>query len=127
VPSDHAKKLAAAGQPIPASVTGVALIDTGASSSCIDIGVATKLGLVAINQASVHTPGGPATQSVFAVRMEFTGCTLKPLDSWFVLGSQLTSLGAIAGAPLVALLGRDYLGGAVLVYNGPIGAWLIGE
>jgi len=127
LPSDQAKKIAAAGQVVPASVVGFALIDTGASASCVDVSVGQKLGLSAINQLTVHTPSGLDKQSVFAVRMDFPGGRLAALDPWFVLGSQLASLGVIPGAPLVALLGRDYLGGRMLVYNGPMGGWLIAE
>jgi hypothetical protein len=128
VPSDHAKKLAAAGKAVPASVQGVALIDTGATATCIDVSVSTKLGLVAINQTTVLTPAGPAVQSIYAVRLEFPGCTLSAVDSWFALGSQLASSGqSVAGAPIMVLLGRDYLGGKLLVYNGLGGTWSLAE
>ena len=43
VPTALAQKLAAAGRPIPKPVNGLALLDTGATNSCIDEDVARNL------------------------------------------------------------------------------------
>jgi hypothetical protein len=110
--------LQTAGQAIPPIIPMRALVDTGASATCIEAGLLARLGLTPTGNILVHTPT--------------TGQTAAPADQYDV--SLL--IPAVHGAPLFhrpavavtahdftahgihALIGRDILGDCLLVYNG---------
>lgn len=106
-------QLQQSGASIPQPVSGQALIDTGASMSCIDNEAAVSLGLPVVNviqMASASHAKHPA--NVYPVKMEITSFTAStPLAA----GAPLKSMG------LVALIGRDILSSCQLVYNGTTG------
>lgn len=121
VPSVLAEQLGAAGNPIPQPHIGEALIDTGASTTCIDRSVVAALQLQPVGQSDMSTPSGPRQPtSVFAVKVGFPqGKIPLRADGLAVLGVDLS------GQNCCALIGRDFLSGAVLVYNGPGGFYSI--
>lgn len=91
----------------------MALIDTGASNTCIDQQAALKAELPVIDMAMM-TSASHAEHDVpvFAARLvipEFN------IDTDYALGANLD------GQNLIALIGRDVLQSAVLVYNGTDG------
>lgn len=87
-----------------------ALIDTGASGTCIDNGIAKRLGLVARDRMVVLTPGGPCHQLRYDAAL-----FLPALQLW----RELPVLGAhLAPQPHHALIGRDILSMGTLVYSG---------
>lgn len=111
-----AEELAKQGQTIPAAVTGEALIDTGASSTCIDDAAARSMGLPVIDTtklASVSHAGVEANR--YPVRIEFLGGGVT-MESPRAVGANL----AVQG--LLALIGRDILQHCVLIYNGVAGS-----
>lgn len=120
VPQQLAAALQQAQQPIPAPQVGIAIIDTGASITCVDDAVLQGLGLTASNTVPVATPSATSVdQPVYACVISFPGTPIGPLPFSTVIGSQLAGLGCIA------LIGRDVLQFCQLVYNGPEGFWTI--
>lgn len=67
-PEPLAKLLAGAGKPAPPPVTGMALIDTGATSSVVDDSVVSALGVNPVGTAQVGTAAGNVTQPVLHAR-----------------------------------------------------------
>ena len=112
IPQALSQQLAGAGKPVPQPVTGMALIDTGATMSAVDASVVAALGVNPVGVVPVGTAGGPAAQPVYPIRLQLQGVGLV-LDFSRVTGAPLKSMN------LVALLGRDVLARMVLIYDGP--------
>jgi len=95
----------------PPSRKVIALIDTGASVSCIDESVAVDLGLVARDVIPVLTPSGVSMQKQYDLGIGLPNLTQNIIP---VLspGADLTN------QPYRALLGRDILSYCTLIYNG---------
>lgn len=120
VPSALASQLQHAGQPVPAPVSGLALVDTGASLSAVDTSVIQQLGVQAVGLVQVGTAGGPQRQATYPARFAFPGTSLPSIDFGLLLGATLAGqIAAGTGHPIIALLGRDLFQHFVLVYNGP--------
>jgi predicted aspartyl protease len=108
-------KLVATGQPVPAPVTGPALVDTGASGCCVDETIAQKLGVAPIDVVNISSASHAASQKpVFPVRLTLMGTNLT-VNASRAIGVPLQPQG------FIALLGRDFLQRFVLIYNGPAG------
>lgn len=119
VPSSLAKYLASHGQPVPEPVAGFALIDTGATKSCIDSEAARRLGLQPINTIQLGTAAGPITQFLYPATFRFPAMKLE-IEFSSVVGVDLTGQ-SVGDKKLVALIGRDVLARFILIYNGPNG------
>ena len=92
-----------------------ALVDTGATESCIDSGLAMQLGLPIVNQLLVAGVSGQ-----LQVNMHLAQILIPPL--------KFTIYGAFAGVHLagggqrhLALIGRTFLQNFVMIYNGRTG------
>jgi len=114
VSDSHRQLLASQGKAVPDAVHGLALIDTGASNTCFDQQAALNAGLPVMDMGMM-TSASHTKQDVpvFAGRLvipEFTS-----IDTEYALGANL------GGQNLIALIGRDLLQSAVLVYNGTDG------
>lgn len=108
------------GLPVPTPVNGVALIDSGATTTCIDVDVARALGLPEIDKVQLSSASHPATQSaVYPINFEIIGTPIK-FDVSRAVGVTLACQG------LSLLIGRDVLRQCLLVYNGPNGDITIG-
>jgi hypothetical protein len=111
------------GLPLPAPVSGVALIDTGASHTCVNDAALKALAVNPIGVTTTRTAAGPATQSRYPVRLEFPGEALD-LEFSSVTGVDLSGQAVSVNnsqIPIIVLVGRDVLGNCVLTYNGPGG------
>jgi hypothetical protein len=99
-----------AGQPVPAPVAITAQIDTGASGSAIQQGVAQQLGLQPVGVTPISTPSSTnVPMPLYAVRL------LLPNTIVY----ETTAIEApMQGQGIQALIGRDVLSQAVLVYIG---------
>lgn len=116
VPNVLATYLTEKGKPVPAPVTGEALVDTGASISCVDETAIRGLGVNPVGIAQVGTPSTAGTpQLQYPVLFQFPGTTLPSIEIAHALGSVLQPQN------LLALIGRDILSGFVFIYNGPGG------
>jgi hypothetical protein len=125
VPPAIAATLTASGQAVPPSASGCALVDTGATITCVHEPLLIALGLQPVDKVASGTAAGPVQQSIYMARISF------PLLSWSldlpVAGVDLVGQ-AIATAPpqpVIALLGRNLLSNCVVIWNGPGGYWTI--
>jgi predicted aspartyl protease len=101
---------------LPAPVSGLALIDTGASVTCVDQDAATQLQLPAIDVVQVASAShAAAEQNVYPIQVEVMGLPIT-VNAPRAVGASLAAQG------LLVLLGRDVLQHCVLVYNGPAGS-----
>lgn len=102
------------GQVPPSPVSGLGLIDTGASLSCIDTSVVQKLGLYPINQMKMSSAShADHVANVYAVKFEIQN----------LLDAEIAKVAEAALMPqgFIALIGRDVLSKATMFYNGPTG------
>jgi predicted aspartyl protease len=108
-------QLAQRGMALPAPVSGFGLIDTGASSSCIDEQVALSMALPAIDVVTMASASHPSTAcNVYPVMFELIGFSIR-VEIPRAIGANLRAQG------IVALLGRDVLANGTLFYNGITG------
>mgnify|MGYP000683339402 CR=1 FL=1 len=119
VSSARSAALAAAGGPIPPPMKARALIDTGASHTCVDPVVVSNLSLSATGVIPMITPSTGSTpincnQYDVQVSLVHADHTLV-LDAVPVTESQLQQAQGFE-----MLLGRDILSKCVLVYHGDI-------
>ncbi len=107
------------GQPFPSPIVIRALIDTGASSSCLDSGIVASLGLDPSGSVSVHTP---STMGVAVPKYTYDASLVfgdgKPDSRTYTLDFIETEL---ASQGFELLVGRDILAKCLLNYNGPNG------
>jgi len=97
------------GMPIPAAVSGYALIDSGASISAADSSVVSSLKISPIGITTVLTPAGPAQKNLFPARFKFSRLVI---DISPVIGADLKPQG------IIALIGRDILSRFLMIYHG---------
>ncbi len=97
----------------PPSKKVIALIDTGASGSCINGPISEELGLIVRDIVPVQTPSGISQQGVYDVGflLLLPGVMTNPILIQ-ALGSDLKN------QPYQALIGRDILKFCTLIYNG---------
>jgi hypothetical protein len=103
------------GTALPQPSVGLAMVDTGASKTCVDGHVISAMSVPPLNRIEIHTPGGLTNQYLYPARFVFPGTQLPPIDFSSVIGSELAAQG------IVALIGRDVLQHFLLVYNGTAG------
>jgi predicted aspartyl protease len=111
-----AAQLLQQGKSVPQPISGVGLIDTGASHTCIDDAAALRLGLPVTNVVTVASASHAATrQNVYPAQIEIVGLPF-PIAATNAIGAAL----AVQG--FLVLIGRDVLHHCTLFYNGPSGS-----
>ena len=116
---------------MPRPVTGLAMIDTGASESAVDHSVATQLELESTGPRKITGAGGKYESPIYVARFSFSGGLFAEFDGLQVTGEnlaicqwhvppELQPLGEV-----IALVGRDILQHLIFVYNGPAGAFTL--
>jgi gag-polyprotein putative aspartyl protease len=113
----------APGKPLPnlASKGVHALVDTGATASCIDSGLAMRLNLPVIDRQRVGGIGG-----VHEVNMHLGHVYIPTLQK--VIIGQFAGVELVAGGqPHVALIGRTFLQHFTLIYEGRTGSVSISD
>ena len=103
--------LSAKGEPVPAPIDATALIDTGASGTCIKPEIVKNLGLVPRGVVQIATPSSKAHPcNVFDVSLHFPhGVVVSTLQ---VIEAPLE------GQNIQCLIGRDVLCQGILIYSG---------
>lgn len=101
--------------PTPAIRGVAALIDTGASVSCIDSGLAVDMQLPIINQVEVAGVGGLHQFNLHLAQIHAP-------DLRFTLYGTFAGVDLAAGGQHMALIGRDFLSHFHFTYEGPTGA-----
>jgi len=125
VPPVIAQVLVDRGDPVPAPITGLAIIDTGATLTCVHEPVLQQLGLNPTGIVHSGTASGPVQQSQYPARL------ISPDQGWTfdvtATGVNLTGqqVPTSPPQPLIALIGRDLLQNCVLIWNGPGGFWTL--
>jgi hypothetical protein len=102
---------------VPQPFIGSALLDTGASCTCIDPSIVQHLGLDPTGTGNMLTPSTAGVPSVCNQYDVAIGIVMDPavhVASWTipVFESQLSCQG------IYALIGRDILAGGLFVFNG---------
>ena len=123
VPSLLAEKFSKDNIPIPQPESGFALIDTGATKSCVDVKTLSKLNVSPIGITSLGTASGPIKGNLYPARLRFPAEGLN-IDFNSLVGVDLTGQD-VAGHPLIALIGRDVLSRMILIYNGPTASFTL--
>lgn len=114
-----AQEIVQKGGSVPAPVSGLALIDTGATSTCVDEQAAQQLQLPAIDVVTVASASHPSTQqNVYPIQIEVVGLPIR-VDAPRAVSAPLKAQG------LLLLVGRDVLQHTLLVYNGPTGSFTL--
>lgn len=116
VPLALAQYLSKQNTPLPAPSTGMALIDTGASRSCVDLSVISALGVQSVGQQTLRTAGGEITAPLFPAQFQFPTIGLT-IDFGSVVGVDLRGQTA-ANFNIIVLIGRDLLSRGLFIYNG---------
>ena len=99
---------------VPAPISGLLLIDTGAASTCVDAAAAERGGLAVVDTGLMSSATHENHEvPVFAAKIDIPG--FVAINATRCMGANLASQG------IVALLGRDILRSTVLIYNGPAG------
>ena len=96
----------------PPTRTTHALVDTGAAQSCIDNDLARELVLPVIDRMTVSGAAGARQHDVYAVRVEIPSLEVGQFGAF--AGVDL----AAGGQPHGILLGRTFLQGTVMIYDG---------
>lgn len=114
-----ARQLQQKGEQLPGTVTGWALIDTGASCTCVDEDVAKQLQLPAVDVEIMTSASQEACErNVYPVSILVPDLQL-PISASRAIGASLKA------QDLVLLIGRDVLQACLLVYNGRIGQFTL--
>jgi len=111
----HIDYLTKLGQPLPNPVSGLALIDTGATFCSIDESVLQALGVPPYGVTDVIGVSGPIQQPTYPAGLSFPGTPIPPIAFADFIGARLKEAG------IIAIIGRNVLRDFVLVYNGPGG------
>ena len=127
VPLQIAEALGKEGKAVPSPVSGAALIDTGASITCIDEAILKdSLNLSPIGTATAGTADGPVQRNVYPGRLVF------PTKSWTLdldgaMGVDLTGQMIRTNPPqkVIALIGRNLLEKWIFTYNRPGAFWTV--
>lgn len=116
---DIAQQLLQQGITLPTPEAGLALIDTGATSTCIDRTAAARMNLPVVDVVTMATAAAASTQhNVHPVSFEITGLPIQ-INGPRTIGVELQAQG------LLALIGRDLLSACTLHYNGPTGGFTL--
>ena len=111
----YAMALTQQGKSAPPPEVGLALIDTGASNTCIDDEAAKKMGLPVIDVGTMSSASHAETQwNIYPIQIEIPGFPIR-FQAPRAMGAALKEQG------LLLLLGRDMLARATLFYNGAAG------
>lgn len=123
VSSFRKEALEKAGQPVPPSIPMRALIDTGASCTCVDPSIITSLGITPSGSMPIHTPstsGAPKICNQYDIQLVLVHPKLTyTIQALPVIESDLAAQG------IQALLGRDVLGHCLFVYDGANGNYTL--
>lgn len=119
--------LTQAQQPIPNPVQVSAMVDTGASCTCVDPSVLGALNLTPTGPITMNTPSTgstPHTAFQYDASLFIPGSTQGQIPL-FLPNIAVTSAELLAAQGFHALIGRDILAHCILVYNGDTGLFML--
>ena len=110
-----------AGGEVPEPITGLALIDTGATLTCVDETAARQVGAPVIDVTKMSsTSDTDVDANVYPISFLLTGLPTM-LNTHRAIGADLQA------HDLILLIGRDLLQFCTLHYNGPNGAFTLAQ
>ncbi|RZD17991.1 MAG: hypothetical protein EVG15_08480 [Candidatus Acididesulfobacter diazotrophicus] len=119
--------------PVPAAELGTFLLDTGASQTCVDPLIISKLGLTPTDFISIQTPstnGVPAQCGTYDIGI-IIGPTIAPSEvlNPILNMSYYCTLNVVEASlshqGISGLIGRDILEQCILFYNGRVGGFTL--
>jgi predicted aspartyl protease len=114
-----AQQLLQQGIHVPDPVPGLALIDTGATTTCVDAEAAQKLGLPVVNVVNIASASHTSSQhNVYPIHIAVAGSPIR-INAPRAVGVPLAAQG------LLVLIGRDVLSACILFYNGAMGSFTL--
>jgi len=117
VSEQRADALRAKQLPIPQPVVKTALVDTGASCSCVDPDALNQLGLQPTGKTQIRTPS--TGDAVHAADLYDVSIYLVHSEERYVLPRTVQVVASVTeGQRHDVLLGRDILSQCLLVYDG---------
>jgi len=118
-------------KPPASSITVMAHLDTGASMTSIDMGLATKhLMLPATGTSHPHTAGGRITVPTFAIDLGFPNTSLAPFQNLQISSCKLQfDISGNLNDPknFGILIGRDVMSRWNIVWDGPTSTVFIND
>ncbi len=123
IPSVLSGFLSAQNQQIPAPKTGLALIDTGATRSCVDSQVISALGVNPIGITVLGTAKGRSRHHLYPAKFTFPAIRFE-VEFGSVVGVDLSGQGA-GNMQIIALVGRDVLSRCIFIYHGTKGSFTL--
>jgi len=121
IPSALSKFLSTQNQQIPAPRSGLALIDTGATRSCVDSQIISSLGVNPIGITTLGTARGRSQHHLYPAKFSFPAIRFE-VEFGSVVGVDLSGQGA-GNMQIIALIGRDVLSRCILIYHGTKGCF----
>jgi predicted aspartyl protease len=120
VPPEIVERLIGESKPIPNSINGFGLIDTGAASSCIDSTAAQSLGLPVVDVIKMASATHADVETnVYPITFDILGGAPITVRSPRAAGAALANQG------LLLLIGRDLLAHMFLSYSGTSGTFTL--
>lgn len=123
VSSPRRDALIKAGYPVPQQVNMRALIDSGASCTCVDPSIIEQLGVTPSGSTQIHTPstsGAPVTCNQYDIGLILVHPKITyTFHALAVIETKLASQG------IHALLGRDVLAECLFIYDGASGNYTL--
>jgi len=123
VPSALAQYLTKRKLVVPQPVKGMALVDCGSSTSCVDSQAIKQLQVSAVGVGVLLSAGGRSEENLYPARFNFP--ELKMFFEFSSVMSVRLKGQVVVGRDLIALIGRDVLSRCLFVYNGVHGNWTL--
>jgi len=108
-----------AGLSVPQPIQIRALLDTGASCTCVDPSVLNKLGLAPTGIAPMHTPS-TGSQAHVASQYDVSLILMHPMLTFTIHAAPVVEA-QLAIQGIQGLIGRDVLSNCLLIYDGRAG------
>ena len=122
VPTQLDALLRKQGNCVPAPVSGMGLIDTGASLTMVDEAAVRQLGVSPVGETRLGTPQGTCRSLLFPMRISIE---VPPNTPMIAAEIARVAVGPLAQQGLLCLIGRDILQHCLLVYDGLNGRFTI--
>ena len=119
----RAEALTRVGKQAPAPLLIRGLIDTGASSTCIDPQILKTLELTPTGEVAIHTPSTGSAPH-FAYQYDVSLTLVHP-NHKLEIGTVPVIEATLSGQGIQALIGRDVLEQCLFIYDGQTGTFTL--
>ena len=119
--SQHLESLEREGREVPLPISGLAIIDTGATFTAVDESICRRLGIKPTGAIRTAHAGGSEIRACYPIRVAFPDIFFPPTTLPQAMSVDLQ----FGKTPYMVLFGRDLLAKIKFVYNGPAGRFEI--